>query len=218
VEPPLPAPTRSVLGFHPKHLHATPRTGRPSLLLSTATKHHHSNLVSRTKTSCPGLQPRNLLLAHADEPASRGTSSQDHWPCLLAAASHRYGPPSSICNTRRAAVSSSRACTRPDAPPPQHAADRRTTVPGQKRHQGPPPETLESQCQAPGARLPARPGLSLPGPDRALPAAAPRSPDLPWQPSSTFWSFARSAAARTPPHPPADLGPGPPPWLPLPCR
>jgi hypothetical protein len=127
--PPLPAPTRSVLGFRPEHLHTTPRTGRPSLLLSTATKHQHSHLVSITKTSCPRPQPRNLL-PHADEPASRGTSSQDHRPCLLAAASHRCGaaaPPSSACNTRCAASSSSRACTRPKAPPPPHDdADRRT--------------------------------------------------------------------------------------------
>jgi hypothetical protein len=174
--------------------------------------------VSGTKTSCPRLQPQNLLLAHADEPASHGTSSQDHWPCLLAAGSYRCGTPPSACNTQRAAASSIRARTRPDAPPPQHTADRRTTVPGQKWRHGPPPETLESQCQAPGARLPARPGLSPPGPDRALPVAAPRSPDLPWQPSPTSWSLARSAAARTPPHPPADLDPGPLPWLPLPCR
>jgi hypothetical protein len=49
--PPLPAPTRSVQGFRPEHLHATPRTGRPSQLLSTATKHHCSHLISNTKTS-----------------------------------------------------------------------------------------------------------------------------------------------------------------------
>jgi hypothetical protein len=59
--PPLPAPTRSVLGFRPEHLHATPKIGRPSLLLSTATKQQHIHLVSSTKTSCPGPQARNLL-------------------------------------------------------------------------------------------------------------------------------------------------------------
>jgi hypothetical protein len=128
-------------------------------LQHAATHHHHHCGGLHHNTSCrvaarqtrsrrssdekartpPRLQHEDLLpgaaapkppLPHADEPANRGTSSQDHRPCLLAAASHRCSaaaPPSWACNTWCAATSSSRECTRPKAPP--HLTTLQTAAP-----------------------------------------------------------------------------------------
>jgi hypothetical protein len=82
--PLLPAPTRSVQGFRPKHLHATPRTSRTSLLLSTATKHHRSHLISSKKTSAApsplhrGTPPPRACRGHCApaKPATHGGPPQ----------------------------------------------------------------------------------------------------------------------------------------------
>jgi hypothetical protein len=85
--PSLPAPTRLVQGFRPKHLHATPRTSHTSLLLSTATKHHRSHLVTSTKTSAA---PSPL---HHGTPPPRPCRCQPGPPC-----------PSQACHLRWSAA------------------------------------------------------------------------------------------------------------------
>jgi hypothetical protein len=150
--PPLPAPKRSVLGFRPEHLHATPRTGRPALLLPTATKHHRSPPARRPPvqgrspgTSCPDTPTNQQAVAPQPDTPTNQQAVAPQAKTTGRASSLQHAATLPPVRRRRAAVL---GMHRPNAPPPQHAADRGTTVPGQKRRQGPPPESRQSQLQA----------------------------------------------------------------------